>query len=106
VTDAIRLLQEWYAAQCNGDWEHSYGVRVDTLDNPGWILKVDLRGTEWEGLSLALDRRFVSDQDWMQFEIVDACYVACGDSSKLLPMIEAFIRLVWPARLRHSDASE
>ena len=42
--DELQLLQEWYVAQCDGDWEHSYGVKIDTLDNPGWSLKVDLVG--------------------------------------------------------------
>jgi hypothetical protein len=32
----IEQIQGWYAAQCNGDWEHRYGVSIDTLDNPGW----------------------------------------------------------------------
>lgn len=99
MADVIRLLQDWYADQCNDDWEHSYGVKLDTLDNPGWILKIDLRETEWEALSIPLNRRFVNDQDWMQFEVSDACYMACGDPFKLASMIEEFIRLVWPQRL-------
>ena len=37
------------SAECNGDWEHSYGVKIDTLDNPGWLLKVDLRETSLQG---------------------------------------------------------
>lgn len=38
-------IQNWYKTQCNGDWEHSYGVKIDTLDNPGWSLSVDIVGT-------------------------------------------------------------
>jgi hypothetical protein len=36
MSNELQRLQQWYRAQCNGDWEHSYGVMVDTLDNPGW----------------------------------------------------------------------
>jgi hypothetical protein len=36
---------EWYTKQCNGDWEHSYGIRIDTIDNPGWSLTLG-RGVE------------------------------------------------------------
>jgi hypothetical protein len=43
--DVFQALQQWYLAECNGDWEHSYGVHIETLDNPGWMLKVDLRDT-------------------------------------------------------------
>ena len=99
MSDVVRLLQEWYFDQCDDDWEHSYGVKLDTLDNPGWILKVDLRETAWEELSFPLTRQYISDRDWIQFEVSDACYVACGDPFKLIPMIEQFIRLVWPERL-------
>lgn len=97
--DVIALLQEWYAAQCNGDWEHSYGVKIDTLDNPGWILKVDLRETEWEDLSVSLVRTFVADNNWMQYEVAGSCFTACGDVGKLVSMIEQFIRMVWPHRV-------
>jgi len=34
-------LQAWYVVQCDGDWEHTYGVKIETLDNPGWMLRVD-----------------------------------------------------------------
>ena len=33
--DALYLLQRWYLERCDDGWEHSYGVRIDTLDNPG-----------------------------------------------------------------------
>ena len=41
-------IQEWFFSQCNDVWEHSYGIKIDTLDNPGWSVLVDLHGTELE----------------------------------------------------------
>jgi hypothetical protein len=43
--DLLKRLQDWYALQCDGDWEHVYGIQISTLDNPGWYLNVDLAGT-------------------------------------------------------------
>ncbi|NRQ31606.1 hypothetical protein HII36_07085 [Nonomuraea sp. NN258] len=66
ISDALGYLQSWYSSQCDGDWEHGYGVTIDTLDNPGWILKVDLVGTSLEGASkgsMEVDR---SDDDWVR----------------------------------------
>ena len=60
----LTRLQGWYRAQCDGDWEHGYGVRLQTLDNPGWSLEIDLRGTalaEREFEDAELHR---SEQDW------------------------------------------
>jgi hypothetical protein len=45
-TDNLEWLQRWYRAHCNGDWEHQHGISVETLDNPGWQLTIDLAGTE------------------------------------------------------------
>ncbi len=41
-TDILAWLQDWYRSRCDGTWEHSYGVKIDTLDNPGWLVTVDL----------------------------------------------------------------
>jgi hypothetical protein len=45
----LQRLQDWYRAQCNEDGEHSFGVTIDTLDNPGWIIKIDLAETTLDG---------------------------------------------------------
>ncbi|MGL4464545.1 MAG: Imm53 family immunity protein [Planctomycetia bacterium] len=26
--DTLARLQDWYAAQCDGDWEHQQGIRI------------------------------------------------------------------------------
>ena len=52
-TDGLSWLTHWYLAQCDDDWEHSYGVEIGTLDNPGWTLKIDLQDTDLEGRSFA-----------------------------------------------------
>lgn len=43
--ELLKKLQSWYKIHCDGDWEHSYGVVIDTLDNPGWKLSIDLKDT-------------------------------------------------------------
>lgn len=49
--DPLTWLQAWYATQCDGEWEHEHGVSIETLDNPGWFLKLDLRETSLDGLT-------------------------------------------------------
>ena len=43
--DDLEWLTQWYLAQCDEDWEHQFGVTIETLDNPGWRLAIDLEGT-------------------------------------------------------------
>ncbi|WP_298671923.1 immunity 53 family protein [uncultured Sphingomonas sp.] len=47
--DNLAWLSRWYLAQCDSDWELSYGVKIDTIDNPGWSLKIDLADTQMQG---------------------------------------------------------
>lgn len=44
----LQRLSNWYAEQCNGDWEHTWGIKIETLDNPGWEISIDLRETGLE----------------------------------------------------------
>ena len=50
---SLDFLQQWYAEQCNGDWEHEFGIKIETLDNPGWSLEIDLAKTIYEGRKLS-----------------------------------------------------
>ena len=48
----INWLQNWYTDQCNGEWEHEYGVNIQTSDNPGWIIDIDLAFTPLENIEI------------------------------------------------------
>src|SRR4030095_11402014 len=43
--NALAELERWYRARCNGDWEHSFGITICTLDNPGWSVSIQLTDT-------------------------------------------------------------
>lgn len=89
--DDLRL---WYQAQCDGDWEHSFGVVIETLDNPGWWVKIDLRDTILE--SVPYPHYSVGDGD------EDASWICCkrdnwqwhgmGDPTRLEEIIGRFIQ--------------
>ncbi|MCX4973243.1 immunity 53 family protein [Streptomyces sp. NBC_00620] len=72
-------MEQWYQAQCDGDWEHEWGVRIETLDNPGWTVRIDLEETALSGrpcLSTDVQR---SDSDWVMAKVSDDVFEAsCG----------------------------
>jgi hypothetical protein len=75
----ISKLENWYTAHCNGEWEHAYGIRIDTLDNPGWSLKIDLNETSRENAALQRIRIERSDQDWIEYWTEkNQFHIACG----------------------------
>ena len=90
----LQQLQSWYESQCDGDWEHSYGIEIETLDNPGWWLSVDLVDTQWAELSQEriIVRR--TDSDWVQTEITDGKFIGAGGPANLSELIELFFQII------------
>lgn len=61
----LTWLQAWHAMRCDGDWEHGYGVRIETLDNPGWSVRIELAGTDWATQALDRTETHRSEHDWL-----------------------------------------
>ncbi len=76
---SLSVLERWYASQCDGEWEHGYGVRIDTLDNPGWRVHIGLHGTKKQDASLARVALTRSQDDWILYWVEKQEFqVACG----------------------------
>jgi len=48
--DDLFWIQNWYRSQCNGDWEHEFGITIATVDNPGWYVTINLTDTNLAGV--------------------------------------------------------
>jgi hypothetical protein len=83
-------LMAWYASQCNGDWEHQYGIRINTLDNPGWSLDVDLAETPHEKRTFSAQMTERSENDWIFVEVKNAVFRARGGPGNLTEMVRRF----------------
>jgi RHS repeat-associated protein len=90
----LARLQEWYLAKCDGDWEHSFGIKIDTLDNPGWMVTIDLAETRWS--DLALPRKIIerNESDWVQTEVVKSQFIGCGGVRNLEEILSRFFWIV------------
>ena len=79
IDEDFKWLFQWFANQCDGDWEHEYGIHIGTLDNPGWRLKISLIGTILENKKfkkIAIER---SETDWIFCLIENGHFeAACG----------------------------
>lgn len=92
--NVIERIQAWYAVQCNGEWEHQYGVSIDTLDNPGWAVSIDLIGTNLANIDMLPFRHESSDNDWVICEVKDGKFFGNGDPNKLSFILEMFANLL------------
>lgn len=84
-------LQDWYFSQCNGDWEHEYGISIKNLDNPGWFVKIDLEETYLEDrvFNNVLQER--SKNDWIQCEIKENKFEGMGGPFNLKEILQTFL---------------
>jgi hypothetical protein len=85
------LLQNWYLIQCNEDWKHEFGIKIDTLDNPGWLVIIDLKETDCENkLFTEIDRQ-INETNWIQCDVKDKKFFGYGGPLNLTDNIKAFI---------------
>ncbi len=92
-TDHWTWLSNWYQSQCDGDWEHQHGIKIETIDNPGWWVEIDLARTALEGCEVAKVSKELSHGDWLYYEVADSKFVGAGDPSKLNVLVAAFVSL-------------
>ena len=92
--EVIERIQAWYAAQCDGDWEHQYGISIDTLDNPGWRVMVDLSGTSLENITFQTFGEDKGEEDWIFCEVSGNKFVGRGDPNKLQTILSIFVSLI------------
>jgi hypothetical protein len=59
-------LVRWYADQCDGEWEHDHGVRIETIDNPGWAVEIQVVGTALEDRAFASEELPKGSGDWRE----------------------------------------
>ena len=84
--NAFVRLQSWYIAQCDGEWEHEFGVKIDTLDNPGWMMQVDLKRTGEEGRGFEEVEIERSESDWLHCRVASNKFEGFGGPSNLEEM--------------------
>jgi hypothetical protein len=92
--DILTWLQNWYKSKCNGDWEHKYGIKIETLDNPGWTVSVDLVETDVRLADSPWVLENNSETDWLGYKVSDNVFMASGDPDKLERIIFLFKTLV------------
>jgi Immunity protein 53 len=86
----VEFLQSWYQARSNGTWERSHGITIESLDTPGWLVKIDLEGTPLEGQAMAAVEREISQSDWLVCRVERNCFCGQGDPGKFLAILEVF----------------
>jgi Immunity protein 53 len=80
MTTTLARLSAWYLAHCDGDWEHGEGLTIETLDNPGWSVQINLAGTSLEALAFeTYEDRYEDERYWLRcWREGTQFHAACG----------------------------
>jgi hypothetical protein len=95
--NTLARLQTWYSHQCNGEWEHSSGIIIQSCDNPGWWIKINLIGTPLQTRAFAeiaegVDvQRFALGSHWLSCHTENGIWHGAGDATKLERILEIFL---------------
>ena len=86
----MEWLENWYQSKCNGEWEEYYGIKIETMDNPGWLVEIDVLETELENKPFTAVDVDNSDDDWIRCEVKGGKFTGVGDKTKLSGILAVF----------------
>ena len=90
-------IAKWYADQCDGEWEHAHGISIQTCDNPGWWVTIDLTGTPLDGGEFAVIAEgidaagFPESRRWLHRAIRGGVWRGAGDETRLEEILACFL---------------
>ena len=90
MDDTLKWLQSWYYDLCDGNWEHTHGISIETIDNPGWKVSIDLSKTSYENLSFSPVKMDHSNSNWYHCLVKHKKFVGYGGPNNLLDIVKAF----------------
>jgi hypothetical protein len=96
--DVVASIEDWFADNCDGDWEHQLGVSITSLDNPGWAVELDLAGTYLFGKPFDSVREERAEHDWVHCWVDDGAFKGRGGPKNLNEILAIFLR--WRAQHR------
>lgn len=89
--NALEQLQKWYMKNCNGDWEHGCSINIKTIDNPGWMIKINIQDTSEEFKEFKTVDEDRSDSDWVYCKVENNIFEGACGSNNLEELISIFL---------------
>lgn len=90
------LLLEWYQGNCDGEWEHQFGFKIETLDNPGVAIHINVSGTKKEGHlfdTIECENPDNPDLDWYCCKLTDeSVWLGACSINNVNNVLEIFLK--------------
>jgi len=88
--ETLNWIQQWYKSNCDGYWEHMFGIKIYNVDNPGWAVEIDLVDTPLENKTFEKVQYDHGDEDWIICITKEGAFKGAGDSNKLEELLSIF----------------
>lgn len=98
----LTWLQEYYMICCNEDWEHEYGITIQTEKDQGWYVKIDLNDLNLEEVYFKPVCVKHNVGDWVECEVFHKKFIGRGGPRNLREIIQIFQQ--WVEDFCASDA--
>jgi hypothetical protein len=99
----LEWLQKWYLDQCDGSWEHEYGIRIETLDNPGWKVTIDLAYTDIENIEIPHSLNEAGEDHWVGYSVEKKKFIGASSPSHLNDLLKVF-KALWESNIeKHNN---
>ena len=100
----LEWLEHWYRDRCDGTWEHGKGLSIESIDNPGWWVKINIDKERIDvrqdvvlavsGDPPSVENGYVGGLDWMICQIKGGRFDGAGDPGKLRKIVQCFREMV------------
>ncbi len=90
----LQWLSEFYASRCDGEWESDYGINIETVNNPGWMVRIDLDGTGLDPDGFVPIAQQRTPTNWVECKVADGVFLGGGGLENLDEVIGIFRQYV------------
>ncbi|WP_068469666.1 immunity 53 family protein [Candidatus Protochlamydia phocaeensis] len=90
MNDNLIWLLKWYYKECDGDWEHQFGVKIETLDNPGWSIQISIQETDLQDKKFQDIDNECTENDWIFCRVRNGFFEGYGGPLNLPEILQIF----------------
>ena len=90
LKDNLLWIVNWFDSQCDGDWEHSNGVHIQTLGNPGWDITISIQETELDEIEFREIHIERTEKNWLFCKVEEGQFQAKCGVFNLIEVLQIF----------------
>ncbi len=90
LDDSLFWIVNWYDSQCDGDWEHSSGIKIETIVNTNWNVVINIEETELEDKhfeDISIKR---TENDWFNCRVENGSFRGNCSTFNLIELLQMF----------------